>query len=182
MSNSIPLMASNMRAVLSSWWLVAIYRVSLRTAQAEIMTYNPSISKPCFEVFAMETVMHKHPTHLSTFHANTMGPGKSRCSVFSRYIAGSIFIVILGFGMTTSPAPAQENGFVQGKIILAASKKKSQGTAGTTATNTCGNGKIDAGESCDGPDVGGKTCVDFGKNAGYLACTSNCTFDTSGCQ
>jgi hypothetical protein len=41
------------------------------------MTYNASISKPGFEVFAMETVMHKHPTYLTTFHADTAGPAKS---------------------------------------------------------------------------------------------------------
>jgi hypothetical protein len=85
--------------------------------------------------------------------------------------------------MMTSPLPAQENGFARGEIILVASKKKSQGTAGTTATNTCGNGKIDAGESCDGADLGGKDCLDFGKpNPAGLACTNICTFDTSACH
>ena len=49
--------------------------MSLHTARAEIMPYDPSISKPSFEVFAMEAVMHRHPTHLSLHH--TTGPEKS---------------------------------------------------------------------------------------------------------
>jgi hypothetical protein len=92
---------------------------------------------------------------------------------------------MLAFGMIASPALAQGDGLSAGKIILAETKKKkpaaSTGTATTTAT--CGNGKIEGGESCDGADLSGKTCVDFGKsNPVGLACSANCTFDTSACQ
>jgi hypothetical protein len=46
----------------------------------------------------------------------------------------------------------------------------------------CGNGKIDSGEDCDGTNLGGKTCKDFGFTGGTLVCKStDCTFDTSGC-
>ncbi len=38
----------------------------------------------------------------------------------------------------------------------------------------------DAGEECDGTDLDGKTCADFGFVGGILACSS-CVFDTSGC-
>lgn len=44
---------------------------------------------------------------------------------------------------------------------------------------TCGNGKVDPGEDCDG-DVGNKTCVDVGYDLGTLACAS-CKYDTSMC-
>ena len=45
----------------------------------------------------------------------------------------------------------------------------------------CGNGVVEAGESCDGSDLNGATCADEGFTGGTLACTGQCTFDTSGC-
>ncbi len=49
----------------------------------------------------------------------------------------------------------------------------------------CGNGVIDAGESCDGALLGGATCASV-LGAGYsgsLSCKADCaTFDTSGCK
>src|SRR5262249_21952795 len=50
--------------------------------------------------------------------------------------------------------------------------------------NTCGNGQIDAGEQCDGIDLGGNDCTTIGQGfaGGALACNpNNCQFDTSGC-
>jgi lysyl endopeptidase len=46
---------------------------------------------------------------------------------------------------------------------------------------TCGNGTIEAGEDCDGGDLGGQTCESLGYASGALACSSSCQFDTSGC-
>lgn len=54
------------------------------------------------------------------------------------------------------------------------------------ATCSCGGGSCDndgvkdAGEQCDGADLGGETCVSQGFAGGSLAC-SDCVFDTSGC-
>ena len=46
----------------------------------------------------------------------------------------------------------------------------------------CGNGIIDAGEVCDGANLGGATCTDFGCGGGTLACQGTCgAFDLSGC-
>ena len=45
----------------------------------------------------------------------------------------------------------------------------------------CGNGEIDADESCDSADLNGKRCLDLGFNGGSLACSNDCNFDTSGC-
>jgi hypothetical protein len=103
----------------------------------------------------------------------------------SKIIATGITLM-LAFGMTASPALAEGDGLSRGKIILAESKKKKPATTTTnttTTTATCGNGKIEGNESCDGYDLSGKTCADFGKaNPAGLACSVNCTFDTSGCQ
>ncbi len=52
------------------------------------------------------------------------------------------------------------------------------------ATTTCGNGKRDAGEPCDGADLGGATCqAILGDPAatGAVACFINCTLDAGFC-
>jgi len=45
----------------------------------------------------------------------------------------------------------------------------------------CGNGVAEAGEQCDGSDLGGESCVSQGFDGGALSCTNSCTFDTSAC-
>jgi hypothetical protein len=45
----------------------------------------------------------------------------------------------------------------------------------------CGNGLREAGEECDGFDVGGETCATKGYVGGVLSCREDCTFDESGC-
>ena len=46
---------------------------------------------------------------------------------------------------------------------------------------TCGDGDVDPGEECDGGDLDDQTCQDLGHQGGSLACSSQCTFDESGC-
>jgi hypothetical protein len=47
----------------------------------------------------------------------------------------------------------------------------------------CGDGIVNGIEACDGTELGGKTCVNFGSTeAKGLACTSECSFDTSRCN
>ncbi|GIW65660.1 MAG: hypothetical protein KatS3mg094_179 [Candidatus Parcubacteria bacterium] len=45
----------------------------------------------------------------------------------------------------------------------------------------CGNNFKEPGEECDGPDLGGQSCVSLGYSGGTLSCNSNCTFNTSQC-
>ncbi len=45
----------------------------------------------------------------------------------------------------------------------------------------CGNGSLDAGETCDGSDLDGMTCASFGFDGGTLSCSAFCEFDTSQC-
>ena len=45
----------------------------------------------------------------------------------------------------------------------------------------CGNGTIEAGEDCDGRDLGLASCASEGFGRGTLACAPDCTFDTSNC-
>lgn len=47
---------------------------------------------------------------------------------------------------------------------------------------TCGDDNQEPGEVCDGTDLAGQTCADFGCTGGTLACEADCSgFDTSGC-
>jgi hypothetical protein len=53
---------------------------------------------------------------------------------------------------------------------------------GACLIETCGNGKLDPGEDCDGSAPVGKSCLDYGYNGGRIrGCTSTCTADLSGC-
>ncbi|OGQ88936.1 MAG: hypothetical protein A2289_13610 [Deltaproteobacteria bacterium RIFOXYA12_FULL_58_15] len=45
----------------------------------------------------------------------------------------------------------------------------------------CGNDTIEAGEQCDGDDLGSETCITLGSAGGTLACANDCQFDLSAC-
>lgn len=45
----------------------------------------------------------------------------------------------------------------------------------------CGNDVLEAGESCDGSELAGQDCLTFGWFLGSLTCSTDCTYDVSGC-
>jgi hypothetical protein len=45
----------------------------------------------------------------------------------------------------------------------------------------CGNNTIDAGEQCDGNNLNGQDCTDFGFTGGTLSCNQDCTLSTLSC-
>lgn len=53
-------------------------------------------------------------------------------------------------------------------------------TSGTSAA--CGDGVAEGDELCDGSDLDGWTCVDFGFEKGELSCMPGCTIDATGCS
>jgi cysteine-rich repeat protein len=62
-------------------------------------------------------------------------------------------------------------------------------TTSTTTTSTssggpaCGNGMIDAGEICDGAQLGGQNCTTFGySNGAGLTCSATCQLDSATCK
>ncbi len=58
-------------------------------------------------------------------------------------------------------------------------------TNACSAATTCGNGKIDGAEKCDGASLGNATCASIvgAGSSGDLSCNSNCTdYDTSNCS
>ncbi len=55
------------------------------------------------------------------------------------------------------------------------------GTGGVPVT--CGDGVKDPGEACDGADLGGKSCVDYGySNPAGLICGVDCSLKAGGCH
>lgn len=52
---------------------------------------------------------------------------------------------------------------------------------GLGSLGTCGNGRREGFELCDGADVGGETCASLGFDVGSLRCRFSCEYDTSGC-
>ncbi|MFH2007408.1 MAG: hypothetical protein ABI333_12555 [bacterium] len=50
-----------------------------------------------------------------------------------------------------------------------------------SAGAVCGNGDQEPGEECDGADLGELDCEGLGLEGGTLACSDDCTFDTSQC-
>lgn len=51
------------------------------------------------------------------------------------------------------------------------------------APASCGDGVLNGGETCDGAQLGGATCVSQGFDSGTLACNSNClSYNTAGCS
>jgi alpha-tubulin suppressor-like RCC1 family protein len=46
----------------------------------------------------------------------------------------------------------------------------------------CGDNSLDQGEACDGPQLGGETCLSLGYHGGQLVCASDCQFDISSCE
>jgi hypothetical protein len=54
-------------------------------------------------------------------------------------------------------------------------------TPTNVGTSFCGDGTLDAGEECDGSNLGGESCTTVGFGSGALACGPGCRFDTSAC-
>jgi cysteine-rich repeat protein len=53
---------------------------------------------------------------------------------------------------------------------------------GCSGIDTCGDGVLDAGETCDGTDFGGASCTDYGFDGGSLTCSVTCdATDTTDC-
>jgi hypothetical protein len=98
-----------------------------------------------------------------------------------------------GSGMSTETSTSAGNDDTTSTSSSSADTNDTADTADTADTNdtadtadtndpVCGNGQIDVGEDCDGNNLGGSSCVDFGFDGGVLGCDAVvCVYDTSGC-
>jgi len=72
-------------------------------------------------------------------------------------------------------------GFESGTLVCAATCD-GYDTSGCSEGDPCGNGVLDAGETCDGDELNGETCESQGFEAGTLGCADTCdAYDTSNC-
>jgi hypothetical protein len=89
-------------------------------------------------------------------------------------------------GTSTSTAAPTTTAGTDAPTTTAGTDAPQTTTTGTTtaAGADCGNGMLDAGEACDGAELGGQTCADVNPSyiGGALACGAGCTFDESGCM
>jgi hypothetical protein len=85
---------------------------------------------------------------------------------------------------TTSPGPtsdAADTGDTSTTAVGPTSEPMTSTTTSMTTGGACGDGVRDPGEVCDGADLGGQGCGDFGLVDGVLACAGDCSIDTTGC-
>ncbi len=62
------------------------------------------------------------------------------------------------------------------------SSSEGESSSSSGVVDLCGNDMIDAGEICDGTDLGGSDCVMQGYDGGTLGCAANCNaFDETAC-
>ena len=66
-------------------------------------------------------------------------------------------------------------------LVAAACADGGRATSSDPAGPACGNGRLEAGEQCDGTALGGDSCVSLGFGAGTLGCGPSCRFDLAGC-
>ncbi len=77
-----------------------------------------------------------------------------------RWLEPGAVLLLLGGGLSCTPTQVVE----------------------VTRVAVCGDHRREAGELCDGADLGGQSCVTQGLGPGTLGCSATCdAFDTSGC-
>ncbi len=103
-----------------------------------------------------------------------------------RFLALSLGLIACGDDDGTTPidAGASDSAAPSDAVTADGAVDGSASDAGPTTDGsvamTCGNGRIDPGEECDGADLGGQTCEGLGLE-GTLACSAGCSFDQMGC-
>jgi hypothetical protein len=81
-----------------------------------------------------------------------------------------------------APNPEQIMTDQFGTHVMLGKKTALLCTPAREGTSYCGDGVVDAGEACDGAQLGGTSCESLGLLAGTLTCTPGCTFDARGCR
>ena len=92
-----------------------------------------------------------------------------RTSIHTRPSGNSLLLAVLGDGETFTDPNA---GIVVSQVAHDGAQAQVQ------IAMSCGNGVLDAGEECDGTDLGGATC---GGCAGRPTCTATCRLDRAAC-
>jgi hypothetical protein len=81
---------------------------------------------------------------------------------------------------TTTTATSPPPGSTATTSTLAPGSTTSSTT--TTTVPTCGNGRLDPGEQCDGTNLFGRTCLTLGFHGGGQLMCHDCLFDNRDCR
>ncbi len=86
--------------------------------------------------------------------------------------------------LTTSVSAGNGTGdpVDDGSTSAAESSGGSEPLTTTDAPGECGDGVAGSDEDCDGEDLRGQTCADFGFEDGILICNTECDVITEGCR
>ncbi|MBU1219457.1 hypothetical protein KKF34_18615 [Myxococcota bacterium] len=85
-------------------------------------------------------------------------------------------------GTATFTRTCLDEGFDDGVLACNATCDGYDTTGCFNNTTGCGNNTIDGTEVCDGDDLDGSTCADYGYNNGVLYCDTDCgNFNIQGC-
>ncbi|MGE0786539.1 MAG: DUF4215 domain-containing protein [Sandaracinaceae bacterium] len=101
--------------------------------------------------------------------------GRGRLGSAAAHVVATIALSLAATGCPASPSSDAGTRTDAGPRPDAGGRDAGGGGA------VCGNGVVEAGEDCDGTDLGDMACDDRGFAGGTLACSSTCTFDDSGC-
>jgi len=127
---------------------------------------------PAFSVLVVATVV-----ALASATAIAAG-GDTRVSIgspTSPFSQNKLIPRLFASGMTLHPFASLRGVDDGGATLAEGSIQRGAGGA------VCGNGVRESGETCDGADLGGSTCVSLGFTGGLLRCSASCGWDTSGC-
>jgi hypothetical protein len=140
--------------------------------------------------FILPTGLLRGPGGRVCYRASTGNPGETQpvdCVAWGNYNASN--------GSYGRPTPLTPDNRSLQRVQIdspANNTEDFQGVLQPTPENSLANrtqlltecrndGVIDPGETCDGTNLDGKTCADFGFSAGTLRCTQ-CHLDTAGCN
>src|SRR5262245_39524934 len=105
-----------------------------------------------------------------------------------RFLLAALLLAALGCGRTrlltppSDPNPNLDDGGIAGGGGVAGDPRAGAGAGGSMPPPpSCGDGRVDPGEQCDGSPT--LTCAGVGFGSGTITCDpESCSFDVSGCS
>ncbi len=142
-----------------------------------------NLSDPA-QIWDVLVVTHEIGHNLGTPHTHCYGPPVDECynqeaGCYAGPIVCSRGTIMSYCHLNCGGLPDMD--LVFGNVVSAQIRSTVAGASCLTPVGNCGNGVLDPGEQCDGTQLGAASCTSLGYASGTLACSADCTFDTSQC-